>query len=325
MRQFFRQTLNLLAENKLHSSIVIVGTAVTMAFVMMVVMTFDFRAADLAPESNRSRTVYMSRGHINNVDGTNHNSGMGKIPFDALFDNCPGVELATWSGYLSESTVSMPGGNDKHRFFTNDVAANWFDMFDYDFIAGKPFTEAEYDGHPREAVVSRTVARKLTGDDPASIVGREILVNFRPVKVTGVYEDVSQVFQTAYSDVLMPFTGEKNIAMGGLSGRRRGVLLLAPGADVDDVAREVARREEMLNSRGSDFVFHLERLYNHVDYTFFRDAMINPRLVYGLLIAVLLIVPALGLSGLINAQMQSRLGEIAIRKAYGATDRKSVV
>ena len=99
------------------------------------------------------------------------------------------------------------------------------------------------------------------------------------------------------------------------------MLLLAPGADVDDVAREVARREEMLNSRGSDFVFHLERLYNHVDYTFFRDAMINPRLVYGLLIAVLLIVPALGLSGLINAQMQSRLGEIAIRKAYGATNR----
>ena len=38
MKQFFRQTFNLLAENKLHSSIVIVGTAVTMAFVMMVVM-----------------------------------------------------------------------------------------------------------------------------------------------------------------------------------------------------------------------------------------------------------------------------------------------
>lgn len=321
MKQFFRQTFNLLAENKLHSSIVIVGTAVTMAFVMMVVMTFDFRAADLAPESHRSRTVYMSPGHINMVDGTNHSSGMGKIPFDALFTACPGVELATWSGYLAESSVSMPGGADKHRFFVNDVAANWFDMFDYNFIAGKPFTEAEYDGHPREAVVSRTVARKLTGGDPASIVGREILVNFRPVKVTGVYEDVSQVFQTAYSDVLLPFTGEKNVAMGGLAGRRRGVLLLAPGADVDDVAHEVARREEMLNSRGNDFVFHLERLYNHVDYTFFRDAMINPRLVYGLLIAVLLIVPALGLSGLINAQMQSRLGEIAIRKAYGATNR----
>ena len=28
MKQFFRQTFNLLAENKLHSSIVIVGTAV---------------------------------------------------------------------------------------------------------------------------------------------------------------------------------------------------------------------------------------------------------------------------------------------------------
>ena len=36
--------------------------------------------------------------------------------------------------------------------------------------------------------------------------------------------------------------------------------------------------------------------------------------------AILLLVPAIGLAGLINAQMQSRLGEIAIRKAYGASD-----
>lgn len=35
---------------------------------------------------------------------------------------------------------------------------------------------------------------------------------------------------------------------------------------------------------------------------------------------MLLVVPAVGISGLVHAQMQSRLGEIAIRKAYGASN-----
>ncbi|MDE6324813.1 MAG: FtsX-like permease family protein, partial [Duncaniella sp.] len=53
---------------------------------------------------------------------------------------------------------------------------------------------------------------------------------------------------------------------------------------------------------------------------FFRDTMINPRMVYALLVAVLLLVPAIGIAGLVNAQMQSRYSEMAIRKTYGATN-----
>lgn len=52
----------------------------------------------------------------------------------------------------------------------------------------------------------------------------------------------------------------------------------------------------------------------------FRGSSIDARLVYVLLLVVLLVVPAVGISGLVHAQMQSRLSEIAIRKAYGATN-----
>lgn len=43
-------------------------------------------------------------------------------------------------------------------------------------------------------------------------------------------------------------------------------------------------------------------------------------MVYALLVAVLLLVPAIGIAGLVNAQMQSRYSEMAIRKTYGATN-----
>ncbi len=68
---FFKQLYHLVADNRLHAVIVIVGTAVTMTFVMMVVMVYDFRTADIAPESDRSRTLYTALGKISAKDGTN--------------------------------------------------------------------------------------------------------------------------------------------------------------------------------------------------------------------------------------------------------------
>ena len=64
----------------------------------------------------------------------------------------------------------------------------------------------------------------------------------------------------------------------------------------------------------------MQNLYTHTEYTFFRGSSVNPHLAYILLILVLLGVPAISISGLMNAQMQGRLSEIAIRKAYGASN-----
>ena len=77
---------------------------------------------------------------------------------------------------------------------------------------------------------------------------------------------------------------------------------------------------EQLNKQGLEYILKDPRLYTHTDYTFFRDSSISASLVYVLLLLILLVVPAVGISGLVHAQMQSRLGEIAIRKAYGASN-----
>ena len=77
---------------------------------------------------------------------------------------------------------------------------------------------------------------------------------------------------------------------------------------------------EQLDNQGLEFVLKDPRLYTHSQYTFFRGAGLDARLVYALLLLILFVVPAVGISGLVHAQMQSRLPEIAIRKAYGASN-----
>ncbi len=321
--KFLKQTFRIIIDNPVLSAIVITGTAVTMAFVIVVTMVFQIRVADIAPESHRSKTLYLAPGVIHHVNGTDYSHGLGRVPYEGLLTDLPGVENITFSGYPGQNTVSLPGEQEKSRLFTRDVAPGWFDFFDYTFIAGKRLTTGETKERAREAVISESAAKKLFKHSRFDeIIGQEILVNFRPVTVSGVFKDVSSTFTSAFAEVLMPFVTEND--NGSLQGRRLPVLLLDEGTTKDDVLTEIWRREQAFNNQGRDYVYHFEKAYNQVENSFFKDTMINASMIYALLMVVLLIVPALGIAGLINAQIQSRASEIAIKKAYGAPDSSIV-
>lgn len=345
LRSFF----HLLAQHRFYTAVCVAGTAVTIAFTMVVVMVYDFRTADIAPETRRDRVLYNYGTQCMRPDGTGlwGYRGLGPTGFRALMDSLPGVDELTWHGGLQKALCSLPASSDRYSVMLRPVAANWFDFFSYHFVAGRPFTRSEYDAGRaafeqaedewrttrsrndgvirRFIVISESLARRLFGGADEAI-GREMQLDFEPTRVVGVVSDVSSIFQTAYADVWEPFTladeanNSPSLSTGGLIGLRYSILHLSPGTRPDHVRAEVERRLRLLNSQGLEYVLKDPRLYTHTEYTFFRDSSIDARLVYVLLLIILLVVPAVGISGLVHAQMQSRLGEIAIRKAYGASN-----
>ena len=345
-----RQLLNLIFQHRFYTAVCVVGTAVTLAFVMVVVMVYDLRTADVAPETLRSRLLYNTGGLVSRPDGSENygTAGLARQAFETLFADLPGVDTLTWHSGLYKSVCSLPASSDRHSVFARRVAPNWFDLFRYEFVAGRPFTQAEYDAgraavqesddsfrvyqsrtdgiDRRFVVINESLAGQVFGGADRA-VGQEMLMDFLPVRVVGVVRDVSSIFQTAYADVWTPFSlaNEDGLvqaigAAGQLRGFRYAILLRQRGASPDAIRSEVERRLDALNHTGQEFVLRNVPLYTHTAYTFFRESSIDARLVYGLLLAVLLVVPAIGISGLVHAQMQGRLPEIAIRKAYGATN-----
>ena len=345
----FRSLLNQLKQHRFYTAVCVVGTAVTIAFVMVVVMVYDFRTADAAPETRRSGVLYNYGTQCMRPDGTNvwGYRALGPTAFHAFFDSLPGVDELTWHNGLNKAVCALPASSDRRSVMLRAVAANWFDFFRYDFVAGRPFTRAEYDAGRaafeqaddewrlvrnredgvvrRFVVISERLAGQLFGG-AAGAVGKQLLLDFQEARVVGVVRDVSSIFQTAYADVWEPFTltNEENLdptrTTAGLLGFRYTVLHLSPGTRPAEIRTEVNRRMEQLNRQGLEYILKDPRLYTHTEYTFFRDGSISVGLVYALLLLVLLVVPAVGISGLVHAQMQSRLGEIAIRKAYGASN-----
>lgn len=319
MKGIIQQSIRLMRQNPVQAAIVVTGTAVTIAFVMIVVMNYHLRVAPGGSEPARSHTMYINPGVLHRADGTNVQRGLGKLPYERLLGGLPGVDKATWYGSLGNPVCCLTADDDRMRLYVREVGEGWFDFFDYDILAGRAFSAEENHDGAREAMVSRSAASRLSKSAPEDLVGREIMVDFKPLKVTGIYDDVSPLYQSAYGDVLIPFDyySDENY-LDGLYGNRIPLLQLSEGTAPESVMAEIGRRETIFNNEGREYVYHFEKFYDHVGYSFFRDTMINPNLVNGLLVAVLLIVPAVGMGGLINSQMQSRASEIAIRKAYGA-------
>ena len=62
---YLRQALHMMKEEKLFSGIYIAGTALAIAFTMVIAVVYYAKLADIEPEVNRSRTVYVTmRAHL---------------------------------------------------------------------------------------------------------------------------------------------------------------------------------------------------------------------------------------------------------------------
>ena len=57
--RYFRQALAMMREEKLYSAMYIAGTALAVAFVMLIAEVYYVKVADIAPESRRSTTYWL--------------------------------------------------------------------------------------------------------------------------------------------------------------------------------------------------------------------------------------------------------------------------
>lgn len=58
-KQYFKQAIQMLKENRLTSVISILGTALSIAMILVVILQFQIKLVGFRPESNRGRMLYI--------------------------------------------------------------------------------------------------------------------------------------------------------------------------------------------------------------------------------------------------------------------------
>lgn len=332
MKKTIIQVIYQLRNQPLLSGITILGTALAIALIMVILIVYQAKTADYAPEVNRSRSLYV-KWERTVLDKNNPNHAGHARPSlwlaKEIFYPLTTPEAVTVTYDAGEVLVSTPGSDEEANtplILTDDA---FWKVYRFRFLAGKPFTEADFRSGLKQAVVVRSVARRLFGGAQEAI-GQTIRINFVHYTVCGVVEDVNRFCEFTWAEVYAPYTSNavaSRAYVGETSDNHTVTILARSAADFAAIRQEVDRgvakvnavldtdnHELQLMGQPDDFRTQLNRKYaNQID-----DLAAN-FWKYGIMIAVILLVPAVNLSGLTNTRMRRRLEELGIRKAFGAT------
>lgn len=336
-QQYFKQAWQLIKQNKLYSYIYITGTALGISMVMVLAILNYVKTANIYPEMNRDRLMYARSIEVSPVDTIRFKyKNYSSLSYKAarlLFMPLQTPEKV--SLMISGSDfASLPNDDNLITAKSRYVDTNYWSVFDFNFIAGKTFSDADFQSGIKTAVITESLAKSVFGTKDA--VGQYIDYGFEPYRVAGVVRDVSYVMSETYAQIWIPYTclHDYNLETderGGMLGYIDRVYILAKSAsDFDAIRNEVNDNVRRYNAQATDWKINLLEqpdVHSVVIHRFWSNVVpdIKKIRVQNILLAfLLLLVPAINLSGMNSSRMERRLGEMGVRKAFGASRGKLV-
>lgn len=361
-----RHAVALIRADKLFSTIYIAGTAVAIASAMVVAIFVNILLADIPPESNRSRTLYLNsyyrKASMSNGEWLYTNFSTEAI--DSCFRRMECVEAVagfmSYLHYLDYKVSDMDGQHELPVSFTS-TNTDFFRLYDFTFLSGRPFSEQEFQDGERVCVITERLAKSLglgltpnpspagegQNQQPTPLShgrgagGEALLLADKPFRIVGVVKTVSYMLMNAAADVYIPYKVEgiglhperqTNIPY---SGNLDVHILLRKGFTQQDFVRELEpwrqRYEAVASSQTGEEtgwrVWADSHFFRYISFFSSRGQEESTTLKVmnlmpiALLMLLFLLLPAVNLSGLVSNRMEARRAEMGIRKVFGAKRR----
>lgn len=317
-------------QNRFYSTIYILATGLSITMVMVLAIIIYLKVADIPPETGRNRLLILKSGQTTVKDS----NGQSYLSLDVIRRCVYHLEEAEavaavyndWGDHFAQPAGSAEQVQVKVKY----TDAGFWNVFSFSFTGGKPFGEADMQSGMQVAVISESLARQLLGT--ADATGQYINLDMEPYRVCGVVKDVSFITNHAYAQLWIPYTAYADMepvwaeeTYGNTLGGFTGYALAPSTSDVRKVKEEIdGNIKRFASSLGEGFKFTVNGQPDRQWQSLFR--VNNGReidftkilLQYGLIFLTFLIIPAVSLSGMADSQMERRLAEMGVRRAFGA-------
>jgi putative ABC transport system permease protein len=255
-------------------------------------------------------------GTVAGPDNTSAPDFMTHDDMQAVLEQVPGI-IAASPMLEDHDRISIGGGVVKDTMFLG-VSPQYKEVRNLAVLAGRFFDDQDAVAHTKVAVIVEPFAKALFGSNTAAI-GRSITIRGIPFVVIGVFKESVETFgQSEISDqtILIPyqvaryFTGTDSVKQIFFTMKD---ATLVPAAS-DEILAIIKSRHRATS------------VYTAFNLTQVLDVMAKIAnmltIVLTLAAAITLIVSGVGIMNSMLANVQSRLKEIGIRKALGATSRE---
>lgn len=312
IKLYLKQAWTLIKQNKLFTSIYVVGTGLSIALTMTMFIIFYVKFAPIYPEYNRDRMLTIKAMKCypkTNKESWNCNGGASYYLVDKMLKDLPHLEAigAGTQDFMGNNTIALPDKKEVMEVNPYYADSGFWSVFSFRFLTGKPFTQADVDAGLPVAVLSESLAKRIFAS--TDVVGKYFTFNGKEFRVCGVVQDVSNATPDTAGDLWIPlflhswvsrtFEGEK------LIGNVQIYMLAPTPADKEALRAEVQDVFRKYNLQTSEYENDLmQQPDDFWKSTFRKNSCEAPdwgELLKGLIyiLLALLFIPAMNLSGMI--------------------------
>ncbi len=234
----------------------------------------------------------------------------------AVREEVPGIRAAS---PLVELHDRIPVGSGKERdVLVLGVSPEYLQVRNLDVPRGRFFDEDDTKARNKVAVVTERFADKQFGSDQDA-VGQTVKVNGLPFTIIGTFRERVETFgQSGIADetLLIPYTVAQYFT--GNDAVNQIYFSLGDSSDIPQATQQIRR---VIKSRHREAaVYRVDNLTELLDVA---AKSANALTMVLLLVAmVTLVVSGVGIMNIMLATVTSRIREIGVRKAIGATNRE---
>lgn len=334
LKTYFKQALALFRQNRLFSTLYIAGTGLAIAMTVVMALVYYVKLAPVYPEENRANTLYLTNASFHSdKEKMTYQSGLSYQALQEwMYPLKNVVEVSAIVDYGMETPAYIQPADLSGDFSValKLVDPAFFRIYSFRFLEGNPFTDSDLASGIHTAVISDYLARRLFGT-AENVVGRSFSLDYVNYRVCGVVRSASYLTPQSYAQVYLPYSVAEDYKIPATGqfpycGDFSVTFLVKDEAQADALRAEIGDLTRRLNLQNKD-QWQLELWKQPTSHwlsvfqSYPSDASFSPWKTAGYLIVVvlvLLLVPALNLSGLIASRMESRLPEMGVRKSFGA-------
>lgn len=314
-----------LQRHKFFTFVSLFGISITLMVLIVLSAVYDSTFGSHGPEKHQGNLLYVFGGTFS--DEKNENRMIGSASYYFYDQTLLKMKTPKRVSILSlPSSVTCYAGDKKITVMRKHTDANFWEVFDFEFLKGKPYTQHDVDLANRVTILDRKTALDYFGT--MDCIGKNIKIDGFAFIVCGVVRETSISRTFPFANIYQPFTtagsGYKEKV---LHGSYIGMIQANTRSDLDELKAEY---QKMLKN----FQFPNPEEWNKVSSYADSYLEIFTRNLLGggetssiglfslLLVAVILLFmsfPALNLVNINISRILERASEIGIRRSFGAS------
>ena len=329
---YIKLALKVLGRRKFFTFISLFGISLTLVVLIVVTALLDNIFTPRQPQSRFDRVLVMSRVKVYGPEAT-IGAGPGYGLLDEYVRGLPSAEKISFFTETERSVMYHEGRKLEARVRRADGA--YWQILDFRFLEGGPFTDADDRNANRVAVISEEMREELFGNQPAA--GRTFEFDGQLFRVVGVVPTTSITKLYGFGDIWLP-----NHTQRGESWKRQhagsyqAAVMVRSASDFPKVRRELARNlERYVPEDPKMFTGIVARI--DTPFESFANAALGlgeegqtrrqatiMRILFGTAALLFMALATMNLVSINLSRIMERASEIGVRKAFGASSRALV-